>query len=78
MVTKLELSCCIIILLFYAYLRLDGLIIFITMGRCRNPSICLATKARGLRGCEVAGLEVDPGVTSHAPGSAKSPKSVRE
>jgi hypothetical protein len=47
-------------------------------GECRNPSIWLATKARGLQGCEVAGLEVDPGVTSHAPGSAKSPKSVRE
>jgi hypothetical protein len=39
---------------------------------CRNPSFGLATKARG---CKVAGLIVDPGVTSHAPGSAKS---VRE
>jgi len=29
-------------------------------------------------GCKVAGLVVDLGVTSHAPGSAKSPKSVRE
>jgi hypothetical protein len=42
----------------------------------------VATLAFGLRprqgGCEVAGLEVDPGVTSHAPGSAKSPESVRE
>jgi hypothetical protein len=37
----------------------------------------VATLAFGLRprqgGCEVAGLEVDPGVTSHAPESAKSP-----
>jgi len=42
----------------------------------------VATLAFGLRprqgGCEVAGLEVDLGVTSHAPGSAKSPESVRE
>jgi hypothetical protein len=42
----------------------------------------VATLAFGLRprqgGCEVAGLEVDPGVTSHAPGSAKSPENVRE
>jgi hypothetical protein len=42
----------------------------------------VATLAFGLRprqgGCEVAGLEVDPGVTSHAPGSAKSPESVKE
>jgi hypothetical protein len=47
-----------------------------------GPSIFVATLAFGLRprqrGCEVAGLEVDPGVTSHAPGSAKSPESVRE
>ncbi len=39
----------------------------------------VATLALGLRprqgSCEVAGLEVDPGVTSHAPGSAKG---VRE
>ncbi len=45
-------------------------------------TINVATLAFGLRprqgGCEVAGLEVDPGVTSHAPGSAKSTKSVRE
>jgi hypothetical protein len=39
---------------------------------CRNPSFGLATKVRG---CKVAGQEGDPGVTSHAPGSAKS---VRE
>jgi hypothetical protein len=42
----------------------------------------VATLAFGLRprqgGCEVAGLEVDPGVTAHAPGSAKSPENVRE
>jgi len=42
----------------------------------------VATLAFGLRprqgGCEVAGLEVDPEVTSHASGSAKSPESVRE
>jgi hypothetical protein len=55
--------------------------------KCKLASIPLirmvvATLAFGLRprqgGCEVAGLEVDPGVTSHAPGSAKSPESVRE
>ncbi len=42
----------------------------------------VATLAFGLRrrqqGCKVAGLDIDPGVTSHAPGSAKSPESVRE
>ncbi len=32
---------------------------------CRNPSLGLATKARG---CKVVGQEGDPGVTSHAPG----------
>jgi hypothetical protein len=37
-----------------------------------NPSLGLATKARG---CKVAGQKKDPGITSHAPGSAKS---VRE
>ncbi len=39
---------------------------------CRNPSLGLATKARG---CKVAGQKKDLGITSHAPGSAKS---VRE
>jgi hypothetical protein len=47
-----------------------------------EAGVCVATLAFGLRprqgGCEVAGLEVDPGITSHAPRSAKSPKSVRE
>jgi hypothetical protein len=42
----------------------------------------VATLAFGLRlrqgGWEVAGLEIDPRVTSHALGSAKSAKSVRE
>jgi hypothetical protein len=40
--------------------------------RCRNPSLGLATKARG---CKVVGQEKDPKVTSHAFGSAKN---VRE
>jgi hypothetical protein len=39
---------------------------------CRDPSLGLATKARG---CKVASQKGDPRVTSHAPGSAKS---VRE
>jgi hypothetical protein len=39
---------------------------------CRNFSLGLAIKARG---CKVVGQKGDPGVTSHAPGSAKS---VRE
>jgi hypothetical protein len=42
----------------------------------------IATLAFGLRprqgGWGVVGLEVDPGVTSHAPGSANTPESVRE
>ncbi len=38
------------------------------MGECCNPSLGLATKARG---CKVTGQKKDPGVTSHAPGSAK-------
>jgi hypothetical protein len=37
--------------------------------KCRNPSLGLTTKVKG---CKVAGQEGDPGVTSHAPGSAKS------
>ncbi len=40
---------------------------------CRNPNLGFATKARG--GCKVVGQEGHSGVTSHAPGSAKS---VRE
>jgi len=43
---------------------------------CRNPSLGLRPRQGG--GCKVAGLVVDSGVTSHAPGSAKSPESVRE
>ncbi len=39
-------------------------------------SHCVATLALGLRprqgGCKVVGQKGDPGVTSHAPGSAKS------
>jgi hypothetical protein len=42
----------------------------------------VATLAFGLRprqgGCEVAGLDIDPVVTSHAPGNANTPESVRE
>ncbi len=38
-------------------------------GECHNPSLGLATKTRG---CKVAGQKEDPGVTSHAPGSAKN------
>jgi hypothetical protein len=48
----------------------------------RLERVIVATLAFGLRprqgGCEVAGLEVDPGVTSHAPESAKSAENVRE
>jgi hypothetical protein len=36
---------------------------------CRNPNLGLTTKARVWK---VTGQEEDPGVTSHAPGSAKS------
>jgi hypothetical protein len=35
---------------------------------CHNPSLGLATKART---CKVVGQEGSPGVTFHAPGSAK-------
>ncbi len=35
---------------------------------CRNPSLGLTTKVKG---CKVVGQERDPGVTSHAPKSAK-------
>jgi hypothetical protein len=45
----------------------------------RNIVATLAFSLRLRQGSwEVAGLEVDPRVTSHAPGSAKSAKSVRE
>ncbi len=40
--------------------------------KCCNPSLGLTTKARG---CKVMGQEGNPGITSHAP---KSAKSVRE
>jgi hypothetical protein len=36
------------------------------MLHCRNPSLGLATKAKGLQGCGPRG---SLGVTSHAPGS---------
>ncbi len=43
--------------------------------------LIVATLAFGLRprqrGCKVASLVVDPGGTSHAPGSAKSAKSAK-
>jgi hypothetical protein len=42
------------------------------VAKCRNPNLALATKARA---CKVASQEGHPGVTSHAP---KSAKSVRE
>jgi len=52
---------------------------------CHMPTNYVATLTFGLRprqrGCKVASLVVDPGGTSHAPGSAKSaksPESVRE
>jgi hypothetical protein len=52
------------------------------MGRVAEWKVIVATLAFGLRprqgGCEITGLEVDPGVTSHAPGSAKSSESARE
>jgi hypothetical protein len=38
---------------------------------CRNPNLGLTTKTRG---CKVAGQVGDPGVISHALGSAKSVK----
>jgi hypothetical protein len=36
--------------------------------KCRNPTLGLATKAKG---CKVASQEGDSRVTSHVPGSAK-------
>jgi hypothetical protein len=49
---------------------------------CSLDIAIVATLAFGLQprqgGCEVAGLEVDSRVTSHAPGSANTPESVRE
>jgi len=35
---------------------------------CRNPSLGLATKAKGLQGC---GPKESPGITSHTPGSVR-------
>jgi len=40
---------------------------------CRNPSLGLATKERA---CKVASQEGSPGVTSHAPRSAKECEGV--
>jgi hypothetical protein len=40
---------------------------------CRNPSLGLATKAKGLQGCGPRG---SPGVTSHTPGSVRECEGV--
>jgi hypothetical protein len=40
---------------------------------CRNPSLGLATKAKGLQGCGPRG---SPGVTSHTPGSVRKCEGV--
>jgi hypothetical protein len=43
------------------------------MKLCRNPSLGLATKAKGLQGYEPRG---SPGVTSHTPGSVRKCEGV--
>ncbi len=40
---------------------------------CRNPSFGLATKVKGLQGCEPRG---SPGVTSETPGSVRECEGV--
>jgi len=40
---------------------------------CRNPSLRLAAKAKGLQGC---GLRGSLGITSHTPGSVKKCEGV--
>ncbi len=40
---------------------------------CRNPSLGLATKARG---CKVAGQEGSPGAMPHAPKSAREREGI--
>ncbi len=62
----------IILLVFYVYYIIVYLMVIILLVTCRNPSLRFTTKARG---CKVVSQEGDPGVTSHAPGNAKS---VRE
>jgi hypothetical protein len=44
-----------------------------TLHYCRNPSLELATKAKGLQGC---GPKGSPGVTSHIPGSGRKCEGV--
>ncbi len=41
--------------------------------KCRNPNFGLATKAKGLQGCEP---KESPGITSHIPGSVKKSEGV--
>ncbi len=41
--------------------------------QCRNPSLGLATKAKGLQGCGPRG---SPGVTSHTPGNVRKCEGV--
>jgi hypothetical protein len=48
------------------------------LGTVSVATLALACDQGKGGGCKVTGLVIDSGVTSHAPGSAKSPKSVRE
>jgi hypothetical protein len=53
--------------------RRDSLTSAATRLLCRNPSLGLVTKAKGLRGC---GPRRSLGVTSHAPGSVEKCEGV--
>jgi hypothetical protein len=69
------LSFIVILLIAYYLLTTRPIMLGQSTLRCityDNPSFGLATKAKG---CNVTSQEGDPGVTSHAPESAKS---VRE
>jgi hypothetical protein len=58
------------------YIKIWGPLLIITLRcefLCRNPSIGLATKAKGLQGCGPRG---SPGVTSHTLGNVRKCEGV--
>jgi hypothetical protein len=63
--------------------RRDKNLYLLNVNVCCNSSFGLATKAKGLQGCELRGslgvkARGSPGVTSHTPGSVRSAREYEE